>query len=261
MNHRSVVSQGLCLSLFISCVVISPSIAVENDGPRPIWFNRYDLPEHAVPATIAQDYPLNAVFTRFYKNLEITQEQGLQTIGTTIDFTVAPDGKIAISRPRGNDKDKQIWCTFLDAATMAASIPAKITPKYKTWFDENGTRANLFFELQPKLKEAAAGAERIREIQSQLPENKKTLVVIRAIPKQILESYPGLFTLDELNEISNFRTIDPSKVSLQTIESLRKPWSELLSTTANASKNDIQNLRDKIDSEFSSAISSIKPST
>lgn len=261
MKPRTVVSQALYLSLFAITVVVNPCIAVENPGPRPIWFNRYDLPEHAVQETINQDYPLDAVFTRFYKNLEISQEQGLQTIGTTIDFKVTPDGKITISRPRGNDTDKQVWFTFLDAATMASSIPVKITPKFKTWFDENGTRANLFFELQPKLKEATIGAKKIEQIHLLLPENKKDLVIIRAIPKQILESYPGLFTAEELDEISNFRTLDPAKASLQTIESLRKPWCEILSTTTEVSKKDIQKLREKIDSEFSSVISSIKPPT
>jgi hypothetical protein len=263
MNHRTVVFKALCLSLLATNIVGGPCIAVENDGPRPLWFNQYDLPESAGPGqvTIDQDYPLNAVFTRFYKNLEISKEQGLQTIGTTINFQVAPDGKISISQPRGNDTDKQVWCTFLDAAVMASSVPAKIPPKYKVWFDENGTSANLFFELQPKLKEAAKGAERIEQIHSQLPENKKNLVVIRAIPKQILESYPGLFTAEEFDETSNFRTLDPSKASLQIIESLRKPWCEILSTTTEVSKQDIQKLREKIDKEFSSVISSIETPT
>lgn len=259
MNNRRAVFQAICLSLFSMNIVGVPSFAVEKDGPRPIWFNQYDLPESAGPGTVTidKDAPLNAVFTRFYKSLEISQEQGSQTIGTTIDFKVAPDGKISISRPRGNDTDKQVWCTFLDAAIMASSVPAKISPKYKAWFDENGTSANLFFELQPKLKEAAKGAERIEQIHSQLPDNKKELVVIRAIPKQVLDSYPNLFTSTELNDISNFRVLEPSLVTLEKIESLRKPWCELLSTKSNANKEDIIKLRDEVDRKNTSMISPI----
>jgi hypothetical protein len=257
-----VAPKALFLSLLATSTIISPCIAVEKDGPRPMWFNMYELPENAglKSVTFDPDDPLNAVFTRFYKSLEISQEQGLQTIGTTIDFKVAPDGKISISRPRGNDTNKQVWCSFLDAAVMASSVPAKITPKYKTWFDENGTNANLYFELQPKLKEATKGAEIIEQVHSQLLENQKRLIVIRAIPKQILDSYPNLFTATELNALSNYRVLEPSSVTLETIELLRKPWRELLSTNNSPNKKDLINLRDEVDSKNASLIAPINTS-
>jgi hypothetical protein len=242
-------------------VVASPLLAAsETNGPRPMWFNPYELPSHSSTSkALTQDEPLNAVFTRFYTNLEVP-ESYIPATSTTVDFGVDPTGKIFLSRPRGDDSDKQTWCTFLDASIMTAAIPVKITPKHQAWFDENGMKANMYFELQPKLKQGSKGVNRINQIRSLLPDDKKSFVVIRAIPKQILESNPGLISEEELNASTNFRLIDPSNINLETLQSLRKPWAELYSSSKPYTKIEVQAVRDKVDRDFGSIIAPI-PST
>lgn len=95
----------------------------------------------------------------------------------------------------------------------------------------------------------------IEQTKKELKISDKNLVLIQAIPRRILTAFPGLFTEQDLESISNFRTMKPRNVTLSAVKQLRAPWIQLLLSARKPTRQEIEKIRDMIDFDSST----IKP--
>lgn len=247
MTYR-IILRAFVLSSLLSLLITTPSHCTETGA---VWFNQYDMPEHCTSKLLSKDYSLNAIFTRYYQNLEIPISESQKG---SVAFKVDPhSGKLFPWYYDGDEFPTQTLCTIFDAATLSG--PVKIPPNERLWFINNGLNANFHFDTIPRLK---GGIDSYRAIESArwfLPIERRGDAVIRAIPKQVLEYYPDLFTVDELNSPTNFRIIEKKWVKLHTITSLREEWiKHFADQSFQPTKQDLIYIRDQLDKTCQKAI-------
>ncbi|MFA7341040.1 MAG: hypothetical protein WC028_29925 [Candidatus Obscuribacterales bacterium] len=247
MTYRIILKAFVSGSI-ASLLISTPCFCRDS---RAVWFNQYDMPEHCSAKLLSKDYALNAVFTRYYENLEIPTNKSQNG---SVAFKVDPhSGKLFPWYYDGDESPTQTLCTIFDAAALSG--PVKIPQNERLWFVKHGLNANFHFDTVPRLR---SGVDSYRAIESArwfLPIERQGDAVIRAIPKQILEYYPDLFTIDELNSPTNFRIIDKKWVKLHSITSLREEWiNHFADSTFKPTKQDLIYIRDQVDRKCRKAI-------
>ncbi len=247
MTYR-IIHKAIVFSSLASLIITTPCFCRES---RAVWFNPYDMPEHCSAKLLSKDYALNAIFTRYYQNLEIPTSESQNG---SVAFKVDPQsGKLFPWYYDGDEFPTQTLCTIFDAAALSG--PLKIPQNEREWFNKNGLIANFHFDTVPRLEGGADGYRAIESARWFLPKERQNDAVIRAIPKQILEYYPGLFTIDELNSPTNFRIIDKKWVKLHTITSLREEWIDHFADPSfKPTKQDLIYIRDQLDKRCRKAI-------
>ncbi len=84
------------------------------------------------------------------------------------------------------------------------------------------------------------------------PDLKGEVVVHHAIEQDIINKYPGLFTLSEIHSIENLRGIPKNKNSLLHLSKIRRIWNEFYRQYANPSRQDILDKATEVDNMFAS---------
>ncbi len=238
----------LCLATFLT-----PAIAAEESRPDALWFNQYAMPDHCDEKLLDQDYPLRKVFTRFYSYLSVAPEQAIPYTQVCLNWEVNPKTGSLIYKSLANDiPDKQVLASFLDASLLAG--PVKIGQKYQKWFDDTAGKAGFYFELQPKLKSSLKGAQLIKDIKTKLDSNQQEKILLPAIPRQLQDLFPNLFSENELDSSFNYRAIDSASVDLKTFEQMREPWQQLFCSGRTPSRDEVLSLRDRVDTKYAAII-------
>ena len=255
LQIRCTLKKALLLNSAAWLCFAVPVLARES---RPFWFNPYDLPDHSDSKLVSKDYSLYPVFTRYYENLEIpadTPRSG--AIAWKVD---ASSGRLLPWHYVGDPVSNQTLCTAFDATCLAG--PVKINSAEEEWYRKNSLTANFHFDLVPRLEKSSSGYSAVQSARYYLPKEQQDAAVLRAIPKQILDYYPALFTAEELDSPTNFRVLDKNWINLHTIASLREDWiTHFADSTFKPTKQDIFYIRDQQDSRCQKAIKPLSITT
>lgn len=73
--------------------------------------------------------------------------------------------------------------------------------------------------------------------------------VHHAIPQAILTLYPGLFTPDEIGDLSNLRGIPNDVNSDLHLSKINKMWNEFDRNNSDATREEIENMAKEVDEE------------